>query len=71
KPQVAMLLENVGVQVNDKVDRSTDFVVLGSPEEAELTGEGKPLAETEEYRKAETFGCQIVPLKAVEAFFRF
>jgi hypothetical protein len=71
KPQVGMLLENVGVDVREKVDRSTDFVVLGSPEEAELTGEGKPLAETEEYRKAETFGCQIVPLKAVEAFFRF
>src|SRR5262245_20483802 len=71
KPQVGMLLQNVGVDVRDKVDRSTDFVVLGSPGEAELTGEGKPWARTEEYRKAETFGCQIVPLKAVEAFFRF
>ncbi|HET6204789.1 MAG TPA: hypothetical protein VFI25_18500 [Planctomycetota bacterium] len=71
KPQVAMLLSDVGVKVQEKVDRTTDFVVLGAPEEAELTGEGKPLNETEEYRKAEEYGCQIVPLRRVEAFFKF
>lgn len=69
------LLGKMGIVVQDKVDRTTHFLIVGS----ELWNDpatGEPLAEPvqpsdlAEYKQGESLGVQIVPLQDIREYFR-
>jgi hypothetical protein len=69
------LLGKMGIVVQDKVDKTTHFLIVGS----ELWNDpatGEPLAEPlqpsdlAEYKQGESLGVQIVPLQDIREYFR-
>jgi hypothetical protein len=74
EPELKALLSEIGVNVQDKLDKTTDYLIVGS--EIYVDEEGEPLEEPMQpselaaYKEAEAMGVQIVPLKLVRDYFR-
>ncbi|MEM7310373.1 MAG: hypothetical protein AAF682_27095 [Planctomycetota bacterium] len=75
KKEVAQLLEAMGIRVQDKLDLTTTFMIVGAPLYTDPdTGEPReePLEPSElpEYKDAEAIGVQVVPLSEIREFFK-
>jgi len=72
--ELRILMDQIGIQVQPKVDSETDYLVVGS--ELWHDAEGEPLedpvqpSDLPEYREAEAIGVQMVTLRDVERYFR-
>lgn len=72
--ELRALLSEINVNVQTKVDKTTDYLIVGA--ELYYDADGEPLeeplqpSELEEYKKAVADGVQIVPLKQVVEYFR-
>jgi len=73
--ELTLLLARIGITVQDDVDNTTHFLIVGSdlfadPETNEPLEEPMSPIELPAYREAEALGVQIVPLQDVQQFFR-
>lgn len=72
--ELQALLDEIDVHVQPKLDKTTDYLIVGS--ELYNDEEGEPLEEPMQpsdmatYKEAEAMGVQIVPLKQVRDYFR-
>lgn len=72
--ELRMLLEGIGIHVQNKLDRETDYLLVGA--ELYQDESGEPLEEPiqpsdlPEYKQAEADGVQIVPIRDVIRFFK-
>jgi hypothetical protein len=72
--ELEALLAEININVQSKLDKTTDFLIVGS--EMYTDEEGDPLddplqpSQTPVYKEAEAMGVQIVPVKIVRDFFR-
>jgi hypothetical protein len=69
------LLGRMGIVVQDKVDKTTHFLIVGSelwndPATGEPLAEPVPPSDLPEYKQGESLGVQVVPLQDVREFFR-
>lgn len=71
--ELAMLLSEIRIRVQPKVDQTTDFLIVGAElyvdEDGEPLEEPLPPSELPEYKNAEALGVQIVPLQEVRRYF--
>ncbi len=67
RDQLTALLAELGIQVQTQVDITTDYLILGSEEI--VNGEPVSFNQNTDFKKAETLGVVIVPLKEIESFF--
>ncbi len=73
--EVRVLLKNLGITVQAKLDNTTDYLVVGG--EMYVDQEGNALeepmqpSETAVYKEAEAKGVAITPLKDLRAYFKF
>lgn len=72
---LATLLNKMGIQVQSRVDKTTDFLIVGSEMWADpATGEplDDPLQPSDlpQYKEAENLKVQIVPLQDIREYFR-
>ena len=71
--ELAMLLAEIRIRVQPKVDQTTDFLIVGAElyvdENGEPLEEPLPPSELPEYKNAEALGVQIVPLQEVRRYF--
>jgi len=71
--ELRLLLAEVGIQVKDDVDKTTDYLIVGS--EIYMDEDGDPLEEPRDpkeeavYSNAVGFGVQIVPIKQIREYF--
>ena len=72
--ELKALLSEININIQPKLDKTTDFLIVGS--EMYTDDDGEPLDEpmqpsdTPVYKEAEAMGVQIVPVKIVRDFFR-
>lgn len=72
--ELKALLSEININIQQKLDKTTDFLIVGS--ELYTDEDGEPLeeplqpSETPVYKEAEAMGVQIVPVKIVRDFFR-
>jgi hypothetical protein len=72
---LAALLEKMGIHVQDKVDKTTHFLIVGSelwndPATGEPLSEPMAASDLPEYKQAESLGVQILPLQDIRDYFR-
>ncbi len=73
--EVRVLLKNLGITVQTKLDNTTDYLIVGG--EMYVDQEGNALeepmqpSETGVYKEAEAKGVAITPLKDLRAYFKF
>jgi len=67
--QLSTLLKEVGINVQEQVDVTTDYLILGF--EKIVNGEPVPFEQTQEFKKAENLGVDIFPLRRIESFFAY
>lgn len=73
EPRLRQLLGRIGVNVQSQLDRSTDFLIVGS--EIFTDEFGEPLEEPLQpsdlpvYKEAEATGVQIIPIQRIREFF--
>jgi predicted nucleic acid-binding Zn-ribbon protein len=71
--ELRLLLEEVGIHIQDGVDKTTDYLIVGS--EIYTDDDGEPLeepsspSEEPEYSNAVAMGVQIVPIKQIREYF--
>lgn len=72
--ELSLLLDEMGINVQEKLDERTDYLILGS--EIYVDEDGEPLEEPTqptdlpEYKEAEAKGVVVVPLKQIREYFR-
>jgi uncharacterized protein YlxW (UPF0749 family) len=73
--EVRAMLKNMGITVQDKLDNTTDYLIVGS--EIFVDAEGNTLetpmqpSELPVYKDAEASGVQITPIKDLRSYFKF
>lgn len=71
--ELRLLLSEVGIHIQDGVDKTTDYLIVGS--EIYTDDDGEPLEESRspseepEYSNAVAMGVQIVPIKQIREYF--
>ncbi|MEZ6003286.1 MAG: hypothetical protein R3F33_03770 [Planctomycetota bacterium] len=75
RDEVAMLLGQIGINVQDKLDRSTMYLIMGNPlykdpETGEVLEEPMAVSDLEVYQKAQSYGVQMISLAELRHFFR-
>jgi hypothetical protein len=71
--ELRLLLSEVGIHIQDGVDKTTDYLIVGS--EIFTDDDGEPLeeprspSEEPEYSNAVAMGVQIVPIKQIREYF--
>lgn len=73
--EIEVLLADVGIEVQSKLDRSTTFLIVGEalytdPETGEAVEEPIPVSNLAIYKEAEAAGAQIVHISEIRHFFR-
>lgn len=72
--ELKALLAEIGIHVQAKLDKTTDYLVVGSElyhdEDGEPLDEPVQPSDTPTYKEAEAMGVQIVPMKQVREYFR-
>ena len=75
KKELAQMLEGMGVRVQDELDNTTTFMIVGSPLFSD-PDTGEPLEDPMEpsdlpvYKDAEAISVQVVPLAEIREYFR-
>jgi TolA-binding protein len=75
RKELSQLLENMGVHVQEKLDQTTTFMVVGSPLYSDPET-GEPLEEPLEpsdlsvYKDAEALGVAVIPLSQIREYFK-
>ena len=75
KEQLTSLLGDIGIRVQDELDLTTNFLIVGEP--VMQDEDGYPLEEPLEpsdlpvYQEAQAKSVQIIPLSQIEQFFVF
>ena len=68
-----LLLSEVGIHIQDDVDKTTDYLIVGSEiftdEDGETLEESRSPTEEPEYSNAVAMGVQIVPIKQIREYF--
>ncbi len=71
--ELRLLLSEVGIHIQDGVDKTTDYLIVGSEiftdEDGEPLEEPKSPSEEPEYSNAVAMGVQIVPIKQIREYF--
>jgi len=75
EPELKLLLERMGIHVQPALDRTTNFLIVGSelwtdPETNEPLEEPLQPSELPVFKNAEAQGVQIIPLQDIREFFR-
>lgn len=75
RAEVALMLKDVGIDVQKKVDQSTMFLIMGNPlytdpETGEPLEEALEVSSLPEYSKAKSIGVQLISLAEIRHFFR-
>jgi hypothetical protein len=72
--ELRAVLDGINVHVQDKLDKTTDYLIVGA--ELYVDEDGEPLEEPQQpsdlptYKEAEAMGVRIVPIKLVTDYFR-
>jgi len=71
--ELRLLLSEVGIHIQDDVDKTTDYLIVGSEiytdEDGETLEESRSPTEEPEYSNAVAMGVQIVPIKQIREYF--
>ena len=71
--ELRLLLSEVGIHIQDSVDKTTDYLIVGSEiytdEDGEPLEEPKSPSEEPAYSNAVAMGVQIVPIKQIREYF--
>jgi len=71
--ELRLLLSEVGISIQDAVDKTTDYLIVGSDiytdEDGEPLEEPMSPSEEPEYSNAVAMGVQIVPIKQIREYF--
>jgi len=71
--ELRLLLSEVGINIQDSVDKTTDYLIVGSEiytdEDGEPLEEPKNPSEEPAYSNAVAMGVQIVPIKQIREYF--
>jgi hypothetical protein len=75
RSEVALMLKDVGIDVQKKVDQSTMFLIMGNPlytdpKTGEPLEEALEVSSLPEYSKAKSIGVQLISLAEIRHFFR-
>lgn len=75
REQVTDLLQRMGIQVQDKLDFRTNYVILGSelysdPETGQPLEEPIDPADTPAYKQAQNLGAKFIPIEQLRDYFR-
>ncbi|MDF1836603.1 MAG: hypothetical protein P1V35_01930, partial [Planctomycetota bacterium] len=75
RSEVALMLKDVGIDVQKKVDQSTMFLIMGNPlytapETGAALDEALEVSSLPEYSKAKSIGVQLISLAEIRHFFR-
>ncbi len=75
RQEVALMLKEVGIDVQKKVDQSTMFLIMGNalytdPETGEALEEAREVSSLPAYSKAKSIGVQLISLAEIRHFFR-
>ncbi len=75
RQEVALMLKEVGIDVQKTVDQSTMFLIMGNPlyndpETGESLEEAREVSSLPEYSKAKSIGVQLISLAEIRHFFR-
>ena len=57
------MLQEVGVEVREEVSNETDYLLIGTPFFDEETGDVLPWETRDEYKAAQSFSVEIIPLR--------
>ncbi len=72
--ELRMLLDQIGIHVQPKVDRETDYLIVGAEQYEDESGEPleEPIEPSDlpEYKQAEAEGVQIVPIRDIVRYFK-
>ncbi|MCP5023391.1 MAG: hypothetical protein GY930_16685 [bacterium] len=75
RQEVALMLKEVGIDVQKEVDQSTMFLIMGNPlytdpETGESLEEAREVSSLPAYSKAKSIGVQLISLAEIRHFFR-
>lgn len=72
--ELKLLLGEIGINVQDKLDLTTNYLIVGSPlfydEDGEPADEPIQPSDLPVYKDAQAYGCQIISINDLRKFFR-